>query len=513
MDTAIRSPLKWYGGKTKLAKQIVELMPPHTTYVELFGGSGAVLFAKPSAKVEVLNDLNADVVNFMRVVRDPTLSKQLVDQLRLTPYARDEHECCRRRGGDEADEVERARCFLVRVRQSRNGIVDGTWRYARDGGDVTPFVNSIDLIAPACERLQGVRIENRDFEPLIKTWDSPQTLFFADPPYVSSTRVSKQAYRHEMEDADHERLLDQLLGIKGMVILSGYASETYDQRLDGWERIEVATKCWSSPSDGGSDRQKGDRTEIIWVNPTAAEARSSAAALVDTKAARRPRSRRRRPRRDKSAESLAVKSKGDTVPDRFKGLFTSASEQWATPLDVYEPLHAEFGFTLDVCADRHNAKCDRYFTVQQDGLSQDWGRHTCWMNPPYGRGISLWMEKAFKSSRFGATVVCLIPARSDTRWWHQWVEGADEVRHLQGRVRFVHPQNGDTNSAPFPSALVVYRRRSFSQDLFGDPLADQRNFWGENGRCLAPWLYEHETSTDGLSSSRAISRDERSNLM
>lgn len=131
--------------------------------------------------------------------------------------------------------------------------------------------------------------------------------------------------------------------------------------------------------------------------------------------------------------------------------FSSATDLWATPQDTFNTLNAEFGFETDVCALPSNAKCARFFTPEIDGLTQDWGG-VCWMNPPYGRAIGHWMRKAYESSQCGATVVCLVPARTDTAWWHDYA-AKGEVRFLRGRLKF----GGAKNSAPFPSAIVVFR--------------------------------------------------------
>ena len=131
--------------------------------------------------------------------------------------------------------------------------------------------------------------------------------------------------------------------------------------------------------------------------------------------------------------------------------FSSATDLWATPQAFFERLNARFGFTLDVCATPENAKCAAYFTTADDGLAQDW-RGTCWMNPPYGRAIGKWMRKAYESSLSGATVVCLVPARTDTRWWHDYA-AKGEVEFIKGRLKF----GGSRNSAPFPSAVVTFR--------------------------------------------------------
>ncbi len=139
--------------------------------------------------------------------------------------------------------------------------------------------------------------------------------------------------------------------------------------------------------------------------------------------------------------------------------FSSATDIWATPQEFFDGLNQEFAFTLDVCATKENAKCARYFTREQDGLAQEWGG-VCWMNPPYGREIGKWMRKAHESGQAGATVVCLVPARTDTAWWHDYaVKGV--VRFVRGRLKF----GGASNSAPFPSAVVVFRAPKPDMDL------------------------------------------------
>lgn len=142
-------------------------------------------------------------------------------------------------------------------------------------------------------------------------------------------------------------------------------------------------------------------------------------------------------------------------PARLGVHFSSTSDNWATPVALFNALNAEFRFTLDPCATPDNAKCRHFFTKTEDGLAQDWRGETVFMNPPYGRAIGRWMGKAHDSARQGATVVCLIPARTDTRWWHEHAMKG-EIRFLRGRLKF-----GDAhNSAPFPSAIVIFRPAS-----------------------------------------------------
>lgn len=141
-----------------------------------------------------------------------------------------------------------------------------------------------------------------------------------------------------------------------------------------------------------------------------------------------------------------------------KALFSSARSDWETPPEFFAGVNAEFGFTLDVCALPHNAKCPRFFTPEQDGLKQSWRGEVCWMNPPYSKDPKVllgWMGKAYQESRGGATVVCLVPSRTDTRWWQQYAMRG-EIRFVCGRLKFI----GGPSTAPFHSALIVFPGRS-----------------------------------------------------
>lgn len=135
------------------------------------------------------------------------------------------------------------------------------------------------------------------------------------------------------------------------------------------------------------------------------------------------------------------------------GMMSSNTDMWETPQDFFDKLNAEFGFQTDVCALPENAKCLNFYTPEIDGLKQDWNG-VCWMNPPYGRVISDWVKKAFESAKMGGTtVVALLPARTDTRYFHDYIYGKAEIRFLKGRLKF-----GDSkNSAPFPSMVVIWR--------------------------------------------------------
>jgi phage N-6-adenine-methyltransferase len=134
--------------------------------------------------------------------------------------------------------------------------------------------------------------------------------------------------------------------------------------------------------------------------------------------------------------------------------YRSKTDDWSTPAWFYDQIHSECSPTLDVCAVASNAKCERYFSPEVDGLKQEWpAGEVCWMNPPYGREIGRWVEKAYRSSLLGVTVVSLLPARTDTVWWHRFVTKAFEIRFLRGRLKFGKAKH----SAPFPSAVVIFK--------------------------------------------------------
>lgn len=142
-----------------------------------------------------------------------------------------------------------------------------------------------------------------------------------------------------------------------------------------------------------------------------------------------------------------------------EGLFSSDREDWETPPDFFELLDREFSFELDVCASEHNKKCERYFSKEEDALSKAW-RGVCWMNPPYGRQIGRWIKKAYESSLEGATVVCLLPARTDTAWFHDYCTKG-EIRLIRGRLKFV----GAESAAPFPSMIVIFGKEAKANEI------------------------------------------------
>ena len=136
-------------------------------------------------------------------------------------------------------------------------------------------------------------------------------------------------------------------------------------------------------------------------------------------------------------------------------MFSSATDIWETPQDFFDAVAMEFHFTTDVCALPENAKCKKYYSPTDDGLSQEW-EGVCWMNPPYGHQIGKWVKKAYESAKNGVVVVGLLPARTDTAWFHDYIYNKAEIRFIRGRLKF----GNSKNSAPFPSMLVVWRRQT-----------------------------------------------------
>jgi len=148
-------------------------------------------------------------------------------------------------------------------------------------------------------------------------------------------------------------------------------------------------------------------------------------------------------------------------------MFSSEDHTWETPISFFNMLNEEFNFALDVCAHANNAKCAKFFSPEEDGLKQNW-HGICWMNPPYGRDTGVWMEKAYNEALNGTVVVCLVAARTDTKWWHKYAMKAKEIRFIEGRLRF-RKGGQKLEAAPFPSAVVVFdfRDQSSHSQAFG----------------------------------------------
>lgn len=261
VNTELTRPvLRWHGGKWLLAPWIIENLPPHRVYVEPFGGAASVLLRKPRAYAEVYNDLDCDVVNLFRVLRDVESGARLAELVRLTPFARDEQV----EAYDPTDDaVEQARKLIVRsfMGFGSNGTHRPTgFRANSNRSGTTPardWFNYPEALAAVVERLRGVTIENRDACEVMAAHDTDEALHYVDPPYLPDTRDAGSDYAHELTADDHEKLLAFLRGLKGAVVLSGYPHSLYDDALPGWTRIERAALA-----DGARAR-----TEVLWINP------------------------------------------------------------------------------------------------------------------------------------------------------------------------------------------------------------------------------------------------------
>lgn len=268
---SVLPPLSWYGGKTLLIDYILRLFPPHLTYVEPFGGSGALLFAKRPAKWEIYNDLHAGLANFLRVIQIPAQMNRLCALLNMTPNSRREHDMYRK-DDVHPDPVEWARRTFLLTRQSFSSIYAHSWGYSiLSSGN--SFHSAIKLIPPASNRLQNVTIENGSAFEMFDKYDTPTTLWYLDPPYAKESRKSKSVYKYELEDEAQYRLMDEIKFLTGMVVLSGYPNSIYAKELRGWKTITKTVLCYSSTSAGSrKGAKKPERTEVLWFNPAAYEA-------------------------------------------------------------------------------------------------------------------------------------------------------------------------------------------------------------------------------------------------
>ncbi|MEO9030505.1 MAG: DNA adenine methylase [Ktedonobacteraceae bacterium] len=271
MSTQHLKPFAWYGGKEALAPLLVSLLPRHEVYCEVFGGSGALLFAKPPSRLEIFNDLDSGVVNFFRVLRNPKQVEELQRLLTLTPYAREEYYDCLKQWEVAPDPVECARQWYVGVMQSMNSSIRNTgWSSTKTLGSnpAKAWRNSAKRLHLCAERLAQVEIDHRDFEQVLQAYDNPTTCFYLDPPYLPATRRKRFCYCQEMSLADHERLLAGIQHVRGMVILSGYAHPLYQEALASWQCLCLATRCSSAVHpDRAPHADKWSRIECVWLNP------------------------------------------------------------------------------------------------------------------------------------------------------------------------------------------------------------------------------------------------------
>jgi DNA adenine methylase len=262
-----RPVLRYPGGKWLLAPWIIAHFPPHHRYVEPFAGAASVLMQKPRAYAEILNDLHGEIVALFRILRDPEQAAELGRLLRLTPYARAEHADAY---ADALAPMERARRLLVRSWQGFNGEgalgFKSGWRSNSDRRGTLPAHDWADYpqhIAQFTQRLQGVILDQQDALDLLPRYDSPQTLFYVDPPYDHAVCPNFNGYSYHVDPAALRAALAQ---IDGMVVVSGYHSSTYDALYGDWRCVE--RRALAGTGKNGSRK----RTEALWLNPACEQA-------------------------------------------------------------------------------------------------------------------------------------------------------------------------------------------------------------------------------------------------
>lgn len=256
----------WYGGKFSHLDWLLPMLPEAQHYCEPFGGSAAVLLNREPSPVETYNDLDGEVVNFFRVLREH--KEALIEAIGLTPFSREEFELAISEPRSELTDLERARRFFVRARQVRTGLAQtassGRWANclltSRAGmaGAVSRWLGSVEGLSEIAQRLLRVQIEHAPAEEVIQRYDSEHTLFYCDPPYPHESRGDKRAYAYEMSDDDHRRLSEILHSVKGKVAVSSYHSDLMSRLYADWYCVEADPKVIHSV--------KQTRVEVMWMN-------------------------------------------------------------------------------------------------------------------------------------------------------------------------------------------------------------------------------------------------------
>jgi DNA adenine methylase len=255
----------WYGGKYSHLKFLQPLLPKAKHFCEPFGGSAAVLLNRKPSPVETYNDLDSEVVTFFRVLREK--KEELIEKIGLTPFSKEEIGIASSEFDEEISDLERARRFFVCARQVRTGLAqtasEGRWAHCRltsragMSGAVSRWLGSVDGLSEIAQRLLRVQIENSPAIEVIKRYDSEQTLFYCDPPYIHDSRGDSNAYAYEMTDEEHIKLADVLRNVKGKVALSGYHCDLMNELYGDWDFVDYTKKAHSV---------KKDRTEVLWTN-------------------------------------------------------------------------------------------------------------------------------------------------------------------------------------------------------------------------------------------------------
>ncbi len=278
----MRGPISIFGGKHYMIKHLLQLIPPHKTYVEVFGGGAKLLFAKEPSPIEVYNDIDSNLVNFFRVLKDDKAFEEFYKFCICTPYSREIFYECRKDIAAEPDKVQRAWKFFVSAKMAFSGRHKSpSWSkcttQSRRGmpSGVSSWISAIEGLQDVHNRLFRVLIEHQNFKKVILDADTKDTFYYLDPPYVQSVRKGKDRYPHELSDDEHQELVDILLDIKGQVMLSGYINDIYKQLEDaGWDRKDYGTSSFAAGrtkqtglKGDGSVKETQKRMESIWLSP------------------------------------------------------------------------------------------------------------------------------------------------------------------------------------------------------------------------------------------------------
>lgn len=256
----------WYGGKYSHLDWLLPLLPSTKHYCEPFGGSAAVLLNRETSPLETFNDIDGEIINFFKVLREQ--KDNLIEAIGLTPFSREEFERSIMNIEDDISDLERARRFFVRARQVRTGLAQtassGRWAHCRltsragMAGAVSRWLGSVETLPEVVQRLLRVQIEHDNAINVIKRYDSEETLFYCDPPYPHESRGDSNAYKYEMSNEEHKSLAEVLRNVRGKVALSGYHCELLDMLYRDWNCIDAPIKTIHSV--------KTKRREVLWTN-------------------------------------------------------------------------------------------------------------------------------------------------------------------------------------------------------------------------------------------------------
>ena len=278
MNNKIRAPFPWFGGKgaPKIKNAILKALPPHTRYVEPFGGGASILMAKAPVEAEIYNDVNRAVVSFFRVVASREYFGPFLVRVQEMPYSRELYEECLRTWVAIHDPVEQAARWYYVMQQSFGGIFENSWGTGVTTSPTGKWKRSFENLARVHERMQSVQIECCDWRDCLSRFNGSGYLAYCDPPYVPGTRKAG-GYEHELHNEDHEELIQTLLNYDGAVVLSGYDNSLYAPLAEaGWNKLEIEVCCsaagrtrYNNLKGTGKVKERQKRVECIWRNPEA----------------------------------------------------------------------------------------------------------------------------------------------------------------------------------------------------------------------------------------------------